>query len=110
MTTKRMQNPEAIQNAKEMLAKFAPAGTTVYTKVLHVAKSGMSREIALYVVHNGEIVEISAWVAYVAGFSFNRDRFAVKVGGCGMDMCFHVVYTLANKLYSDGYALTKRDL
>ena len=108
MTTK--PNADAVQNAKEMLAKFAPAGTTIYAKVLHVARSGMHREIAFYVVHNGEIVEISAWVAYVAGFAFNHDHFAVKVGGCGMDMGFHVVYTLANRLYGEGYALTKRDL
>ena len=32
----------------------------------------------------------------------------VGVGGCGMDMGFHLVYTLASVLYKDGYALTHR--
>ena len=33
---------------------------------------------------------------------------AVGVGGCGMDMGFHMVYTLASVLYGDGYALKER--
>jgi len=30
---------------------------------------------------------------------------AVFVSGCGMDMGFHLIYTLASKLYDDGYAI-----
>jgi len=35
-------------------------------------------------------------------------RDGVKVGGCGMNMCFHLVYTLSSILYGDGYALNHR--
>ena len=29
----------------------------------------------------------------------------VKVGGCGMDMGFHLIYNLSSVLYKDGYAI-----
>jgi hypothetical protein len=31
------------------------------------------------------------------------DRNGIRVGGCGMDMGFHLVYTLSRALFDDGY-------
>jgi hypothetical protein len=29
----------------------------------------------------------------------------IKVGGCGMDMGFHVIYNISKTLFNDGYAI-----
>lgn len=33
---------------------------------------------------------------------FDRDRYGIKVGGCGMDMGFHLVYNLGATLWPKG--------
>jgi hypothetical protein len=78
-------------------------GSKVYTQVLHVAKSGMSRTISLHIVHKGEVVRISHLVAKVAGYSLDRDRMGIKSHGCGMDMCFEAVYNLGRVLFPKGF-------
>ena len=45
------------------------------------------------------IRDVSRLVARAAGFRWDEKREALAVGGCGMDMGFHVVYSLARALY-----------
>ena len=78
-------------------------GDIVYTNVVNVSRSGMSREITAYVMRENCPVNISASVATVVGWTANRMTGAVKVGGCGMDMGFHLVYTLSRFLFPDGF-------
>lgn len=40
--------------------------------------------------------------AQAMGDSWDRDRQGIKVGGCGMDMGFHVVYSLGSVLWPKG--------
>lgn len=72
----------------------------ILTIVRHVSKSGMSRNISLKYVKNGELMDITYNAAMVLDWplveGFNR---AIKVGGCGMDMGFHLVYSLSGRLY-----------
>lgn len=43
------------------------------------------------------------WLAAKAmGDKFDRDRYGIKVGGCGMDMGFHLVYNLGATLWPNG--------
>ena len=74
---------------------------TVYTLVRHVSASGMSRDISLFVVRDGKIVDITYYAAHALEWRLvERDgRRAIRVSGCGMDMGFHTVYTLASVLY-----------
>lgn len=90
-----------IATARERLADLKP-GTTIYTNLRRVSASGMSRLISVHVVQDGEIRDISHPVAVLTGSSFNRDVFALRVQGAGMDMGFHVVYSLGRKLFPDG--------
>lgn len=104
--------------AREYLAEYAAiteAGT-VYTSVTSVARSGMSRRIRVYVVDNGEIRSITHLVAAFLGYSSDPDR-GMLVRGCGMDMGFHVVYSLSRAFHGGradmglndaGYLLTQR--
>ena len=79
-------------------------GDTVYTTVSHVAASGMTRWIRVFVVRDNSPRDISWDVAKIAGYSVNtRNHEGVEVGGCGMDMGFHLVYSLSRTLFRDGF-------
>jgi hypothetical protein len=102
-------------------------GTKIYTTVKHVARSGMSRTISLYVVRKGEILDITSLVARAVGYSMDHKRWGIRSHGCGMDMCFEAVYNLGCAMWpkgtpkphstrngkpdnSGGYALKKHDI
>ena len=88
----------------EHLRKCFPPGSTVHTNLVRVSKSGMSRLISVHTVDpDGEIRNVSGYVAKVIGFSIDRDRMALKVSGCGMDMGYHVAYALSHALYRDDF-------
>jgi hypothetical protein len=83
-------------------------GMKVYTDVKHVSRSGMSRSISVHVLGNDErgeacIYDITGLVAAALDYPLDRKNYGVKVGGCGMDMCFHVVYSLGQALWPDGF-------
>jgi len=73
----------------------------IFTVLRHVSSSGMSRDISLFYVKNGDIVNITYHASIALGWKLverNGSR-AIKVGGAGMDMGFHTVYTLSRVLY-----------
>jgi hypothetical protein len=91
------ERDEAIAALRTMIKP----GDTVYTSLKHVSRSGMQREIALYVVHDGEIRCIS-WLAATAMRDRVGKRDGIVVGGCGMDMGFALVYRLGRTLFPEG--------
>lgn len=97
--------------AADRLREMFPVGSTARTKVLHVSRSGMSRTVAVVGVDpkTGEAEDVSYLVAAVTGMSFDRNHGGVKVGGVGMDMAFHVVYSMSRTLYPDGHRCTGHD-
>lgn len=82
-------------------------GTKVYTTVRHVSRSGMTRDIDCYAMIDGEPRWISGLVARATGHTLHGD--AVRVGGCGMDMGFHLVYVLSSTLFPDGFGCIGAD-
>ena len=64
--------------------------------------------VSVHAIQNNEIRWLSYHVANVLKWTYKDKTNAVGVGGCGMDMGFHLVYTLSSILYKDGYALTHR--
>ena len=94
------------QSAKEesilYLRRKLKPGTRVYTSVSHVSRSGMSRIIHVYVVSKGEIQNITGFVAHALGWR-RHAHGGMYVGGCGMDMGFHTVYTLGSVLFPPSY-------
>ena len=99
MTTKRTneEQAKAIERLREMLAP----GDTVHTVLGHVSRSGMQREIHLYKLHAGDADYLSGYVSTALGLRLGKR--GVVVGGCGMDMGFHLVYELGAKLFPDGF-------
>jgi hypothetical protein len=100
------------------LRSVLPKGSTVYTILKHVSRSGMTRGIDCYALTveadgNGGTVARPLWITSWVGHAIDspqpidywRKSLGLKVGGCGMDMGFHVVNSLSCALYDDGYAI-----
>lgn len=94
--------------ALENLNRWMPPGATVYTILRHVSQSGMSRDISLVVVlpdggaGSDRVLIHPNWaVACVLGARLvsRNGNDAIRQGGCGMDMGFHIVNTLSYILH-----------
>ena len=88
-----------------MLRDMLPPGATVYTRIEHVSRSGMSRDVRVYIVDAGDIRNVTGLVASALDMP-RRDRhgdWVLRIGGCGFDAGFHVVYELASVLYPEGF-------
>ena len=100
-----MTKEEAIKTLKENIKE----GDVVYTQLNHTSQSGMMRHIKVRQIKNNYPLDWSRLVAIALDWKEAKDRFGgyngIKVGGCGMDMGFHLVYTLSSVLYNDGYAI-----
>lgn len=91
------------EEAREQLRALLPPGSTVYTVLKHVSRSGMSRNIDCFVIQDNAPRWISPLVSKATGIRFNEKAEALTVNGCGMDMGFHVVYELSYRLYPQGH-------
>lgn len=101
---KRQEQAEA----REWLQDMIKPGQTVYTVLRHVSRSGMSRIISLYIKnpHTGGMRCIDHHAARLMDWSISSaggTGEGIKVGGCGMDMGFHLVYSLGWGVYPAGY-------
>jgi hypothetical protein len=95
------------QEAKNALLELVKPGDTVYTVLRHVSRSGMYRAIDLFVLRDNQPVCLSYNAStLLEGWDKNHD--ACRASDCGMDMGFHLVYSLASILFQDGYALHQR--
>jgi len=104
--TKKQQKQESYDYAKKQLLEyFVTEGDTIYTVLRSVAPSGMSRTMSLKVAKNGKILDLTYYASVVLDYPLvevNGSR-AIRVGGCGMDMGFHAVYSLSRVLFRDKY-------
>ena len=105
--TKKEKQQTAIDQLKEMIQE----GDTLYTTCEHVSRSGMTRHLtvrSLLPSDRGErqidVLNFNYLVSEALDWTLTKDHY-LKIGGCGMDMGFHLVYTLSRVLFDDGYAL-----
>lgn len=89
------------EQAKEQLRNILKPGDTVCTILRSCSRSGMSREISLVVVKDGETCDITYLAARAMSDRVGK-REGIIVGGCGMDMGFHLVYNLGYTLWPKG--------
>lgn len=91
------------EQAKTQLRKLLKPGATVYTILNHRSASGTSRSISLVIGgKNDEITKLDSWVARAKGENIDSKHGGLKVGGCGMDMGFALVYNLGRMLWPNG--------
>ena len=97
------------------LRLFLKPGHTLHVVTKHVARSGMSRLVDVYLFTADPDGTIrTTWLTRLVAkalrwpTAWNGD--VLRVNGCGMDMHFHTVYELSSVLFGDGNALSKSSL
>jgi len=94
-----MRNNMKKEQIKDFKKSLRKSKYTVYSTVRHVSPSGMSRVIHFFLIINGGLYHIDYMIEKLLGYKADKNYDGLRVGGCGMDMCFHVVYLLSCKLY-----------
>lgn len=94
---------QEVSEALETLRELLKPGQTVHTISRHTSRSGMSRSISLVLMEGGGPMELDYWAARVLGDSIDQRHGGIRIGGCGMDMGFALVYNLSSRLFPDGF-------
>jgi len=97
--TKKEELTQKKEYARKVLLEWLKPGDTVKTVVRNCSRSGMSRAITL-IAPNCE--NIDYYAATVMGSKVDDNNGGIKIGGCGMDMGFALVYELGRALWPDG--------
>ena len=111
MTFTKTQSEQAKQELRQLFDDLETS--TVFVIQRHVSSSGMQRQLDLYILPSVEAItkyahienniprRITYQVAQALQWVYNEKWETVQVGGCGMDMHFHTVYSLSYALYCD---------
>lgn len=94
------------ETARESLRSLIAPGDTIYTILRHTSSSRMTRWISLVIIdptlHRPR--EITYLAAPLLGMKYpDANHDGLKVGGCGMDMGFHLVYSLGRAMFPDSF-------
>ena len=106
MTTRRYTKEETAEAIGRLLSELTP-GRTVYTKITHVSRSGMSRSIECYLAQGRDnLTDITWLVARATNSRVDNTHGGIIMRGCGMDMGYYLVYKLSHTLYPNGVPCT----
>lgn len=73
-------------------------GDKIYTVLRHCSRSGMQREIGLFVIRKNKLVNITYIASKILGNKIGKHQ-GIIIKGCGMDMGFSIVYNLSISLF-----------
>lgn len=110
--TKKAQAAQEREEAIARLRKVLKPGSTVRTILRHRARSGMFQVISLVIIgkaHTGkpEIWCIDGDACTILDRKYHSKHEGIPMGGCGMDMGFHLVYSLSRALFPKGFKVPK---
>ncbi len=98
MKVSKAEKQEAFIN----LRKWIKPGDTVHTILDHVSRSGMSRTIRVILIDkDGDVSHPNYAISTLLGYPRAKRGDGFNVGGCGMDMGFHVVHSLGYALFGE---------
>ena len=96
------QKQEERHWAIEELRPRLSQGERIWGSVVNVSPSGMNRSIRFYVISHNNIVELPPrLIAAATGDSYDKNRDAVRVNGCGMDMVLATIRSLGVALHDN---------
>ena len=84
-------------------------GETIYTILRHRSSSGMLRVIDAIVIRKNRPLSVRAFLTEKQKDrldkwqKYDHDRNGWRIGGCGMDMGFHLVYTIGSICRPKGF-------
>lgn len=101
MKHSEQQKQEALAKLRECLKP----GMTVHTVLRHCSRSGMSRSISAFAFLPGENspTDLDYFASRALGDSIDSKHGGIRMGGCGMDMGFALVYNLSSVLFPNGF-------
>ena len=106
MTTRRYTKEETAEAIGRLLSELTP-GRTVYTKITHVSRSGMSRSIECYLAQGRDnLTDITWLVARATNSRVDNTHGGIVMGGGGIIMGSALVYNLGRTLYPNGVPCT----
>ena len=103
-----LQSEDGKSNAERFI-KALKEGRLVCS-VKHVSSSGMSRVISFCEVRKiGKTYTLFQfnWFFKQLGWTYVDSWNAIRVGGCGMDMIFHTLYSVCSTLQYYGFKVPK---
>ncbi len=104
-----MEEKEAREYLKGLFKQDIRKGKhpVVYTILKHVSNSGMLRHIDVIYIKDNKPIKLNWYIEkmglYKRGSMESNNSDSLRVGGCGMDMGFNVVYSLSRNLYLNGH-------
>ena len=104
--TKAQQQEKAEAIAK--LREWIKPGDKVYTILRGVSRSGMQREIGVILMQEDGCILHPNYLVSLAIGARQGKRDGIIMGGCGVDMGFHLVYSLGRVLFPDGFKVEGR--
>jgi len=81
----------------------------IYTILRHVSNSGMLRVIDVYAIRNNQRIWLTPLVGKLTGYPRDKKRDGLRVGGCGMDMGFSIVYSFSRYVFPTGFYYKKNE-
>jgi hypothetical protein len=99
------QSQKEREESINQLRQWLKPGDTVNCILRHVSRSGMQREICPMFFNGNNDPRYPAYhVARALGWRYGK-RDGVIVDGCGMDMGFHLVYSIGRILFPEGFGI-----
>lgn len=103
-----LQSEDGKRNAERFIKALKEK--RIIACVKYVSSSGMSRDIAFREViktkYGYSMLQFD-WFFEQLGWPRSKNYDAIRVGGCGMDMRFHVLYSVCQELQYYGFKLPK---
>lgn len=106
-----MRIMETVEQIKTDTRNMLEQGShIVYCVLRSVSQSGMSRRISFFTIIDNQPRWLDWKIEQILGYKRRGDKEGLFIEGCGMDMGFHVVYSLSQVLYgidhNNAYKLT----
>jgi len=93
-----MKQEQAIEELKEHIKP----NDVLYTQLEHVSRSGMTRFIKVRRIKDDYPYDLTYLASVALGWKYSDRYCAIKTEGCGMDMGFHLIYSLGQVLWPNG--------
>ena len=93
----------------DLIINLRKARPKLHTQLHHVSRSGMFRLISVKWIKNGKILNLDSIVSKTTRYKEDKNRYGLRVGGCGMDMGFAVVYDFSRSIFPDGFRYRKNE-
>lgn len=107
-----LQSEDGKRNAERFIKALKEQRIVV--SIPHVSSSGMSRIIRFREIHkykSGNKYRYAIyqfdWFFEQLGYCYDKNWDGIRVGGCGMDMVFHTLYSVCGTLKYHGFKVPK---